>query len=151
MSVEDFLKRLDDKHIEKKAKDMNSDPEVIRRLEALEATRAELEETRVRMHLESQFDKIKKELGASQEDILQFTSELHQQGFNFFDLNVDYLTLYRGKNFTKLMEQERQKWIARAEKGSNAGTVMTKNGKTSDKGAKVETMSDLEDLLSGMQ
>lgn len=151
LSVEEYLQKLDQKDIERRAKETNMDPEVLKRIEVLERERQEVLEMKARYHIENQFKVITEKYGASQDELLMFTADLQKQGFNFFDLNVNYETLYKGMNYEKLIEKERQKWIARAEKGSSAGSVMSKNGKTSDKGAKVETMNDLEDLLSGME
>ena len=151
LSVEEYLQKLDQKDIERRAKETNMDPEVLKRIEVLERERQEVLEMKARYHIENQFKVITDKYGASQDELLMFTVDLQKQGFNFFDLNVNYETLYKGMNYEKLIEKERQKWIARAEKGSSAGSVMNKNGKTSDKGAKVETMNDLEDLLSGME
>lgn len=150
MSVEQFLEKLEETALQKKAKDTNTDPEIIRRLEAIEAERAELQTTKVRFHLESQFNKLKADLKLNEQDLVDFTAQLYAEGFNFNDLSVDYVTLYRGKNYNKLIEKERQQWIARADKGNSAGTVMSKNGKTSGKDKPIETMNDLDDLLSGM-
>lgn len=149
-SVDQFLEDLDERVVQKKAKDANVDPEFIKRVEALEADRLELQTSKVRHHIESQFNSLKSTLKLNDQDLMDFTTQLYSENFDFNDLNVDYLTLYRGKNYEKLLEKERQSWIARSDKGQSAASVMSKNGKNSGNDKPITTMSDLEDLLSSM-
>lgn len=151
LSVDQLLEQLDDKAIQQQAKTTNTNPDLIRRLEAVEAERAELQTMKVQNHIERQFGKLSQDFKVTQDELLAFTSELIKEGFNFNDLSVDYVTLYRGRNYESLVEKERQQWIARSEKGQQAGTVMSKNGKSSGKDKPIQTMNDLEDFLSGME
>jgi hypothetical protein len=91
-------------------------------------------------------------LDVSDKELKEFTTELAQRGFNFRDTGVDYTLLYRGMNYERLLEKERQRWIKQASNGTNASTVTQKRGKTPDvTGETVDSPEELDEILSGFK
>ncbi len=152
ISVEEYLKKIDEGATTKRAEQMQTSPEILRRLEEAESKLAEQEQSKVQMHLAMEFQKLQQTLSVSDDELAAFTEKLASKGFNFMDPSADYTALYRGLNYEKLVEKERQEWLARSQKASQQGsqplTKTGKNGSTSP--ATIETMAELDALLEGL-
>lgn len=153
LSVDDYLKKIEDGALTKRAEQMQTNPDVLRRLEEAEAKLQEQEQSKAQMHLAMEFQKLQHDLGVSDEELSTFTQELAQRGFNFLDPTANYTALYRGLNFDKLVEKERQSWIVRSQKATQQGSQpIAKNGKNGASGPDtVETMRDLDALLESLK
>ena len=152
LTVEEYMKKAEQDALEKRAEQMNVPKEYLERLEQLEKDRAELQVLRATTHLQNEFATLQKTLNVSDKDLKEFTTELAQRGFNFQDTNVDYALLYKGMNYDKLLEKERQRWIRDANKGNSSGTVSPKRGKTPDyTGETIDSAEELEEILAGFK
>ena len=147
LSVDEFLEQMENKTLEQQAKTMGTNPELLRRLESLEAENESYRNSQIQMHLTREFGKVEQELQASKKDLQEFTTELIKRGHNFQDTSVDYTLLYRGMYHDKLIEKERQKWIARQGKAQNSATTVGKSGKRDTSPETIESMADLNKLL----
>lgn len=149
LSVDEYLAKIETGALEKRAKDMNVPPEILRRLEETEAKLRLSEQERVQSHLANQFTKVQQAFKLSDAELDKFITTLGDQGFNFQNPLADYETLYRGMYHEQLLEKARQEWIAHSQRGEQSSKTITSNGKPSGGGArKVETEADLNDLLA---
>lgn len=150
-TVDEFLQQIEEKSLQTQAKQMNTDPEILRRMEALEAENEQYRTGQVQMYLSKEFSKVQKELKISDQELQTFTADLINRGHNFQDTSVDYTLLYRGLNHEQLVEKERQAWIARSNKSDSSSTTVTKKGKGDHQPGAVNTPEDLDNLLSGFE
>lgn len=148
VSVEDFLTEMENDTIQKKAEKLGTDPELLRRLEQLEAENETYRTAQVQMHLQREFGQVQKDLSVTDKELQEFTSELINRGHNFHDTSTDYVLLYRGMYHDKLVEKERQAWIARKEKSESGATTVGKTGRRGGDKDVIETPEDLDKLLS---
>lgn len=151
VTIEEYLKSIEDDSLKKKAEQMGTDPELLRRLEQLEAENESFRMAQVELHLQREFGRVQKELKVTDKELQAFTSELVKRGHNFHDAGVDYVLMYRGMFHDQLVEKARQDWIARSDKGNAGGTVITKKGKGDSDQATITTMEALEKLLDEIE
>jgi len=152
LSIEDYMAKIEADNLAARAQQMNVDPEVMRRLENLEQENQRYRDLQIQTHLQTQYGQIKAQLGVDDKDLQSFTAQLIKNGHNFENMQTDYVTLFRGMNYEKLVEKERQKWITRDTKGQQASAPITQNGRretTSEKGP--ESVSELSALLDGLK
>lgn len=147
LSVDEFLEQMENKTLEQQAKTLGTNPELLKRLESLEAENESYRNSQIQMHLTREFGKVEQDLGVSKKDLQEFTTELMKRGHNFQDTSVDYTLLYRGMYHDKLIEKERQKWIARQGKAQNSATTVGKSGKRDSSPETIESMADLDKIL----
>ena len=152
VSVDEYLKKFETESLTKRATKMNTDPAILQRLEEAEMRLASYEQQNIQAHLQTEFGRIRSTLGVSENELQEFTASLVAQGFDFTNTNIDYVELYRGKNYAKLVEKERQAWITRDQRAQQQGTQPLPRGRgTSDVTTEVNSPEDMVALLRQMK
>lgn len=152
LTTEQYLEKLESETLTQRAESLKTDPEVLRRLEQAEA---ELEAYRVKSvenYLISSFEGLKTKLGLTDNDMAEFTETLQRNGHDFRNTTVNYEALYRGMNFDKMIEKERQAWIAQDAKARSQGsTPLPVNGRNGNPATKeIKTTEELDEFLRGI-
>lgn len=152
LTTEQYLEKLESETLTQRAESLKTDPEVLRRLEQAEA---ELEAYRVKSvenYLISSFEGLKTKLGLTDNDMAEFTETLQRNGHDFRNTTVNYEALYRGMNFDKMIEKERQAWIAQDAKARSQGsTPLPVNGRNVSPVTKeIKTTEELDEFLRGI-
>lgn len=152
MSEDEYLAKIQEDALAKRATDQNVPPEILRRLEAAEQELAATREKQAQEHLGRQFAGIQSKYKLSDADLTQFVQALADQGHDFQNTRADYELLYRGMYHEKLVEADRQAWLADAnrarQQASNPNPV---RGAGSPEPHKMETLEDLDAILANMK
>ena len=152
LTTEQYLEKLEADSLNQRAETLKTDPEVLRRLEQAEA---EIESYRVKTvenFLINSFEGLKAKLSLTDAEITEFTETLQRNGHDFRNMTVNYEALYRGMNFDKMIEKERQAWIAQDAKARSQGsTPLPTNGRNGTPATKeIKTAEELDEFLRGI-
>lgn len=149
VSVEDYLKSEEEAALAARATTLQTNPEVLRRLDVAEAALAEQEGLRVQNHIQSQFGALQQVFGLTEAELTDFTEQLAQRGHDFRNVTTDYSVLYRGLNHDKLVEKERQAWISRKQKADEQApkTIINNGSGAGTTPGKINSISELDSYL----
>jgi hypothetical protein len=149
LSEDEYLAKIQSDALVKRAEDQKIPPEMLRRMEALEAEVNQSREALAQQHLSQQFGKVQATFGITDSELTEFVNQLATTGHNFQNTNADYELLYRGLNHTKLVEKERQAWLADTKRAQAQGSKPNAaTGRQSPEGStKINSMEDMNAVL----
>ena len=149
LPLEEYMVKASEEAARKRAEKMQVPPEVLTRLEQLEAADMELRRMRAENYMQGEFHKLQTDMGVTDAELNSFVTQLVSEGFNFYDTKVDYRALYKGRNFEQLVEKQRQAWIAQSQKADKAPTTVAKNGKPENRslGEEVTSIDEMNSIL----
>lgn len=129
-------------------------PELLKRMDSLEAQNKSLIEAQNREMFTSNLKNMQETLKLSDNDIKEFVSLAVREHIDLTIPGTNFVTLYQGLFFDKLkdkmIEDERQKWIAQNNKADNASKPDGKSGKKDPEPTNVNTMAEFDSLLQSI-
>lgn len=135
------------------AKSQNIDPQLLARMEHLEAVDAEYTRMRLQTSMEKSLQTISQKYGATDEDLNVFVTTLAQEGFNPMDVNGDLESEFIKRNFATIQQRAIENAVRaeqeRSVKGSGASTPSGKQGQADKTDPQeINTVADLDKFLS---
>lgn len=153
---EDFINQLQEASYQQQAKRQGNQvsPEVLKRMDALEAQNNQLLESQNRQAFAANLKNMQDTLHLSNSDIKEFLELAVKEQIDLTIPGTNFVTLYRGLFFDKvnarMIEEERQKWIAQSNKASSAANPDGKSGKKDPAPTNVNTMAEFDSLLQSL-
>lgn len=150
---EDFINQLQEASYQQQAKRQGNQvsPEVLKRMDALEAQNNQLLESQNRQAFAANLKNMQDTLHLSNSDIKEFLELAVKEQIDLTIPGTNFVTLYRGLFFDKvsarMIEEERQKWIAQSNKANSAANPDGKSGKKDPAQTNVNTMAEFDSLL----
>lgn len=152
-----FIEQLTNLSYEQQAKNQSTgaSPELLKRLDSLEQTNTQLIEAQNRQMFLTNVDTLTKKFNLSQADVKEFIEKAVAEDIDLTVPGTNFVTLYQGLFFDKikekLIEEERQTWIAKNTKADNSAvTPDGKSGKKDPSPTNVNTMAEFTSLLQNM-
>lgn len=155
-SEEDFITQLTDLSYENQAKHQNigPNPELLKRIDTLEETNNQLIEAQNRQMFIANMETLTNKFNLSEAEVKEFVEKAVAEDIDLTIPGTNFVTLYQGLFFDKirdkLIEQERQAWIANSDKADSASKPDGKSGKKDSSPTDVNTMAELTSLLQNM-
>lgn len=151
-SVEEFLQAQAEAELQARAEEHKVPVEFLKRLEAMEQNELERQKELEAIKFQANIETFQTKHGLDQSEVRGFIDRCFENGINILETDVNFDILYRGLNFDGLVEQERQKWIAKdTENRDRTSTVKPGKGKSSTGSpSKIETMDDLSAIMNEM-
>ena len=155
ISLEAYMAKLQDEELTERAKALQVTPEYMRRLEALEQENNGYKKVQLQLHIQSQFAKLSTELKLDDSELQAFGAQLVAANVNLEDTSMDYVQLYRGMNYEKLVEKkleaERQIWLQARKKSQNASNPLSQSGRhDARETGSISSITELDQFLSTM-
>ena len=152
MEVEDFVKKLENDALTADAKQQQIPVEVLSRIRELEARDAARETEHQNLVFRSHIEGFQAKMNLSQNDLRDFIGECVGQGIDVGSQSTNLEVLYRGMNYDKLVEAQKQEWIKRDSRiQGQVSTPGAGKGKSSiAEGGAIETMEDPNNLFDEM-
>lgn len=153
---EDFINQLQEASYQQQAKRQGNQvsPEVLKRMDALEAQNNQLLESQNRQAFAANLKNMQDTLHLSNSDIKEFLELAVKEQIDLTIPGTNFVTLYRGLFFDKvnarMIEEERQKWIAQSNKANSAANPDGKSGKKDPAPTNVNTMAEFDSLLQSL-
>lgn len=155
-SEDDFIEKMIEQSYQKQAQIQGNQvsPELLKRLDSIETQNRNLIEERNRNMFASNIRNLQDKLGLNDKDIKEFVDLAVQEQIDLTIPGTNFVTLYQGLFFDKLknrmLEDERQKWIAQNSKSNSAANPDGKSGKKDPVPTDVNTMAEFESLLKSV-
>ena len=153
LSVEDFMAKLEADELEADAKAQAIPVEVLERIRELESRDAARQEEHRNLVFRNQIENFQATMKLSQNDLRDFIGECIGQGIDVGAENTNLELLYKGMNFDKLVEAQKQEWIKRDSKilgiSSTPGSGKGQSSGNHD-GKAIETQADLDAIFNQM-
>lgn len=153
-SEEDFVKQMTEISYNNEAKHAQVSPEVLKRMDAIEAQNKNLIEERNKTMFVQNLRNLQDTFKLSENDIKEFINKAVEEQIDLTIPNTNFVTLYQGLFFDKLkdrmVEEARQQWIAQSSKSSNAANPDVKSGKKDTDPTDINTMAEFESLLKSV-
>lgn len=152
LSVDDFAVKLAEDEIKKGAEEAKIPVEVFQRIKDLEESNRATEFERHKLQFQTTVRNFQSQVGLSDTDLNGFISQMMDAGITPHETEIDFNILYRGLNHDKLVESERQKWIAKQTRNQDkTSTPGSSKGETSpEEGVEIKTFKDFDNLMKGM-
>jgi len=153
---ETFMKTILQEATASKAKEMNISPELLSKIQEQEDRLKAYEQREKEKTFMLALDSLQREFKLDGKDVEEFVRTSVEKGVDLFNSQLDLQTIFKAMNHDKLVseavEKARQEFIKTQTKADKASVPDDSKGKGSDKGVEViETMSDLDKLLSSMK
>lgn len=150
---DELLEALEKEAYETLGKAKNHDPEVLKRIDQLEADKKANEQNAREQITVMKLKSLQDKLSLPDDDVKTFVQDAINAGVDVLHSDMDFNTLYNSIYMDKIIankvEAARQDWIARDNKAdTNAAGVIDTKGKSQATSNKVETMAQLESVLS---
>lgn len=154
-SEEDFVKQLTEAAYQKQAQVSQVSPEVLKRMDALEAQNRTLTEAQNREMFATKLKNLQTSLSLSDNEIRDFVKFAAENRIDILsDPHMDFVTMYQGifhKQLTdKAIENARQEWIAQNKKADSASNPDGKSGTKDPTPTDVNTMAEFDSLLQSI-
>lgn len=149
MTVDEYLKKLDEEDLNERAKKSSISPELQRQLDEQNRRLSMYEEERTRARFNRNVDQLMKEHNLSEEETTEFLRGLSKRGIDPINTDLTHSELYfavNGPNIINgLKEQIRQEVIQEMNQKGSRAPLQNPGGTAGD-----ETKGNLDDLLSDM-
>lgn len=155
-SEEDFMKQLSEASYAQQAKRQGSQvsPEILKRMDNIENQNRALLDERNRMAFAQNVRNLQETFNLNENEVKEFITLAAQEQIDLTVPGTNFVTLYQGLFFSKLkdkmLNEERQKWIAQNSKANSAATPDGKSGKQDPTPTDVKTMAEFESLLQSV-
>lgn len=129
-------------------------PEILKRMDALENQNQALIDSQNRNIFAANLKAMQEQLKLSESDMKEFLDLALKENIDLTIPGTNFVTLYQGLFFeklkTRLIEEERQKWIAQNNKANSATNPDGKSGKKDPAPTNVNTMAEFDSLLQSI-
>lgn len=155
-SEDDYIEQMTNAAYSMQAKNQGGQvsPEILKRMDALESQNQAYLDERNRNTFMANVKNLQDTYKLSDNDIKEFLNLAVTEKIDLTQPGTNFLTLYRGLFFdklqTKLVEEERQKWIEQNSKSNNAANPDGKSGKKDPTPTDVNTMAEFDSLLKSI-
>lgn len=153
----DLIAKLNDDTLSKLAKAQNVPVELLQKLERLEQSDQMRQMEQMRSNAVTGFTSLRDAYKLTDDEMRSFAKELDDAQRNPFLQEVDIMAEYKLRHFDDIVKKETARAVEEALKKSSAAdrhgsTVPSKGGKPDAGGeSKINTMSELDNLLKGMK
>lgn len=153
---DEVMELLQGQLTEAEAKQLNTDPAVLRRLQEQEEKLREYETRNLETAVVNNLQQLKTDLSLNDKDMESFVKTLVDNEVDIFTTNVDLKTLYNGFNHDRIIkdavEAAKQEFMKGQSKADSASLPDKQSGSKDDKDRKViNNMQDLNSLLSSLK
>lgn len=155
-SEEDFITNLTEAAYAQQAKRQgdNVSPELLKRMDSLESQNKSLIDSQNRQTFAANLKNLQETFTLTDADIKEFLTLAAKEQIDLTVPGTNFRTLYQGLFFDKLkdkmIEAERQNWIAQSNKANNAASPDGKSGKKDPAPTDVNTMAEFNSLLQSV-
>lgn len=126
-------------------------PELLKRMDTLESQNKSLIDSQNRQMFASNMSNLQKTFNLTDSEMKEFVELAVREKIDLTVPGSNFVTLYQGLFFdklkTKMIEEERQKWIAQNSKANSAANPDGKSGKKDPAPTNVNTMAEFDSLL----
>lgn len=153
---EGFINQLTEASYQRQAQRQGNQvsPELLKRMDELENQNRTLIDAQNRNMFAANLQSMQDNLKLSEKDIKEFIDLAVKENIDLTIPGTNFVTLYQGLFFDKLkdrmLEDERQKWIAQNNKANNASNPDGKSGKKDPAPTDVNTMAEFDSLLQSI-
>ena len=153
---DDFITQLTEASYAQQAKRQGNQvsPEILKRMDILESQNRSLIDSQNRQTFAANLKNLQETFTLSDADIKEFLTLAAKERIDLTAPGTNFRTLYQGLFFDKLkdkiIETERQAWIAQANKANNAANPDGKSGKKDPAPTNVNTMAEFDSLLQSV-
>ena len=129
------------------------DPQVMQRLEALEASQAELNQLKATQRAKEQLDEIVDRFGADQATLEGFVQDLYNEGYDISKPGANLVNEFIGRNFDKIVNAKVADAVAqeqaRSSKASGASSPSGQRGQKDEQEQHViNTVAELDEFFA---
>ena len=153
---DDFINQLTEASYAQQAKRQGNQvsPEILKRMDILESQNKSLIDSQNRQTFAANLKNLQETFTLSDADIKEFLTLAAKEHINLTAPGTNFRTLYQGLFFDKLkdkmIETERQAWIAQSNKANSAANPDGKSGKKDPEPTNVNTMAEFDSLLQSV-
>lgn len=151
---EDFMSKLSEAAYQRQAQINNVSPEMLKRMDTIENQNKALIDAQNRQLFAANIKHLQDTFKLNDKEINEFISLAAKEKIDLTIPGSNFVTLYQGLFFDslkdKIINEERQKWIAQGNKANNAANPDGKSGKKDPTPTDVKTMAEFESLLQSM-
>ena len=151
---EDFMNKLSEAAYQRQAQINNVSPEMLKRMDTIENQNKALIDAQNRQLFAANIKHLQDTFKLNDKEINEFISLAAREKIDLTIPGSNFVTLYQGLFFDslkdKIINEERQKWIAQGNKANNAANPDGKSGKKDPTPTDVKTMAEFESLLQSM-
>lgn len=153
---EAFMNQLTEASYQRQAKRQGNQvsPELLKRMDSLENQNRTLLDAQNKQLFTANLKNMQETLNLKEEDIKEFVNLAVQEHIDLTIPGTNFVTLYQGLFFdklkTRMIEEERQKWIAQNSKANGAANPDGKSGKKDPNPTNVNTMAEFDSLLQSI-
>lgn len=155
-SEDEFIERLTEASYAQQAKRQGNQvsPEILKRMDTLESQNKSLIDSQNRQTFAANLKNLQETFTLSDADLKEFLTLAAKEQIDLTVPGTNFRTLYQGLFFDKLkdkmIETERQAWIAQANKANSAANPDGKSGKKDPAPTNVNTMAEFDSLLQSI-
>lgn len=155
-SEEDFINQLTEASYQRQAQRQGNQvsPEILKRMDTLENQNRNLIESQNRQMFATNLRNMQEQLKLNDNEIKEFIDLAVKEKIDLTVPGTNFVTLYQGLFFDKLkdkiLNEERQNWIAQNSKANNAANPDGKSGKKDPTPTNVNTMAEFDSLLQSI-
>jgi hypothetical protein len=155
-SEDDFIDQLTEASYAQQAKRQGNQvsPEILKRMDTLESQNKSLIDSQNRQTFAANLKNLQETFTLSDADIKEFLTLAAKEQIDLTAPGTNFRTLYQGLFFDKLkdkmIETERQAWIAQSNKANSAANPDGKSGKKDPAPTNVNTMAEFDSLLQSV-
>ena len=153
---DDFINQLTEASYAQQAKRQGNQvsPEILKRMDILESQNKSLIDSQNRQTFAANLKNLQETFTLSDADIKDFLTLAAKERIDLTAPGTNFRTLYQGLFFDKLkdkmIETERQAWIAQSNKANSAANPDGKSGKKDPEPTNVNTMAEFDSLLQSV-
>lgn len=150
---EDFISKIEDAAYRQQAQRQGNQvsPELLKRMDSLENQNKSLIDAQNRQNFIANMKGLQEKFNLTDNDVKDFVNLALKENIDLTIPGTNFITLYQGLFFDKLkdklIEDERQKWIAQNNKANSATNPDGKSGKKDPTPTDVNTMAEFDSLL----
>ena len=148
------MNKLSEDAYQRKAQINNVSPEMLKRMDTIENQNKALIDAQNRQLFAANIKHLQDTFNLNDKEIYVFISLAAKEKIDLTIPGSNFVTLYQGLFFDslkdKIINEERQKWIAQGNKANNAANPDGKSGKKDPTPTDVKTMAEFESLLQSM-
>lgn len=151
LSVEDYEAKIQQDLLLKEAAEAKLPPEVYQRLKDMEEKTAAYEAEKAKLAFQGRVTAFQASNNLSNDDLDSFFNACFNAGITPHETAVDFNILYRGLNFDKLVETQRQDWIAKQNRNrAGSSTPNSGTGQTENLNTTINSVEDLDAIMRKM-
>lgn len=153
---DEFINQLTEASYQRQAQRQGNQvsPEILKRMDTLENQNRSLIESQNRQMFATNLRNMQEQLKLNDNEIKEFIDLAVKEKIDLTVPGTNFVTLYQGLFFDKLKEkilnEERQNWIAQNSKANNAANPDGKSGKKDPTPTNVNTMAEFDSLLQSI-